>query len=171
MSKSARKRPPAKRWREAFDVASARAVAALPVLLEYCLPLVKKGGLFIAMKGAGAAQEAQQAQAAAAKLGGRYGRQAGFYIARRAVPAACCFMRKYRKLRRFTQKRRQNCKSAAEVTALLSRIVNGNNWKLKRPRGMLSFEEGPRGFCVPPPRYAGLLCLHAIGAVKKEEHI
>ena len=60
-----------KRWREAFDVASARAVAALPVLLEYCLPLVRKGGLFIAMKGAGAAQEAQQA---------------GFYIARRQCP-------------------------------------------------------------------------------------
>ena len=61
-----------KRWREAFDVASARAVAALPVLLEYCLPLVKKGGLFIAMKGAGAAEEVQQAQAAATKLGGKY---------------------------------------------------------------------------------------------------
>ncbi|NMB34496.1 MAG: 16S rRNA (guanine(527)-N(7))-methyltransferase RsmG, partial [Clostridium sp.] len=37
--------------REMFDVSTARAVAALPVLLEYCLPLTKVGGYFIAMKG------------------------------------------------------------------------------------------------------------------------
>lgn len=59
-------------WREQFDVACARAVAALPVLCEYCLPLVKPGGRFIALKGPEADAEAKAAAHALQKLGGQY---------------------------------------------------------------------------------------------------
>lgn len=44
--------------RESYDIATARAVANLQVLLEYCTPLVKKGGSFVSMKGPTANEEA-----------------------------------------------------------------------------------------------------------------
>ena len=38
-------------YREKFDIATARAVASLPELCEYCLPFVKVGGIFVSLKG------------------------------------------------------------------------------------------------------------------------
>lgn len=55
--------------REKYGIACARAVAAMPVLMEYCLPLVKKSGMFVAMKGASANEETAAAQNAARLLG------------------------------------------------------------------------------------------------------
>ena len=57
--------------RESFDCAISRAVANLPVLCELCLPYVRVGGLFVAMKAAQAVQEMELARGGIAKLGGR----------------------------------------------------------------------------------------------------
>lgn len=57
--------------REKFDVAVARAVAALPVLAEYCLPLVRVGGVFYAMKGSRYREEVDAAHHAVEVLGGK----------------------------------------------------------------------------------------------------
>lgn len=56
--------------REAFDFVTARAVASLPVLSELCLPFVRNGGLFLAMKGKNADTEVEDASSALKKLGG-----------------------------------------------------------------------------------------------------
>lgn len=58
-------------YRETFDVVCSRAVASLNVLCEYCLPFVKVGGTFIAMKGAKAQEEIDGAKAAIKLLGGK----------------------------------------------------------------------------------------------------
>lgn len=57
--------------REKYDWAVARAVASLPILLEYLLPLVKVGGSVLAQKGESAHSEAQSAEKASRILGGR----------------------------------------------------------------------------------------------------
>ncbi|MBQ7641436.1 MAG: 16S rRNA (guanine(527)-N(7))-methyltransferase RsmG [Acholeplasmatales bacterium] len=56
--------------RESFDYVTARAVARLNVLSELCLPLVKIGGYFIAMKGQGGKEELDEAMNAVKILGG-----------------------------------------------------------------------------------------------------
>lgn len=57
-------------FREQFDVVTARAVARLSVLSELCLPLVKEGGQFVALKAANADEEVKVAKRGVKLLGG-----------------------------------------------------------------------------------------------------
>lgn len=67
--------------REGYDIAVSRAVARLNVLCELCLPYVKVGGVFLAMKGALAEEETVEAAKAIRTLGGELDRIAEYPIA------------------------------------------------------------------------------------------
>lgn len=67
-------------YREQYDVVTARAVANLAVLAEYCLPFVKVGGVFIAMKGPGVEEELSEAKNAIGTLGGKIIEQKSFTL-------------------------------------------------------------------------------------------
>ena len=80
-----------RRFREQFDVVTARAVAALPTLCEYALPLLRVGGVFVAQKGAtpesgqAGEEEILGAQTALEILGGKIVKKIPIYI--EGVPA------------------------------------------------------------------------------------
>ncbi len=57
-------------YRETFDIATARAVAPLNILSEYCLPYVKKGGMFVSLKGPQASEEIENSSKVISLLGG-----------------------------------------------------------------------------------------------------
>lgn len=60
-----------KTLRERYDIAVSRGVSRLNVLAELCLPYVKVGGVFAAMKGGGGKAEAEEAERGIGQLGGR----------------------------------------------------------------------------------------------------
>lgn len=66
--------------RAAYDIATSRAVARLDLLCELCLPYLKVGGVFAAMKGPDCAQEIEQAENAMHLLGAELERVFGYEI-------------------------------------------------------------------------------------------
>lgn len=67
-------------FREKYDFVTARAVANMQTLSEYCLPFLKVGGLFAAMKGAKASDELSVAKGAIKILGGQVHSAKGFNL-------------------------------------------------------------------------------------------
>lgn len=67
--------------REQYDFAVSRAVARLNILAELCLPYVKPGGCFLAMKGSAGADEVQEAERAIKTLGGKVERLQEYTLA------------------------------------------------------------------------------------------
>jgi 16S rRNA (guanine527-N7)-methyltransferase len=57
-------------FRETYDVATSRAVASINILSEYCLPFVKIGGVFVALKGENIEEELKNGEKAVKLLGG-----------------------------------------------------------------------------------------------------
>ena len=94
--------------RESYDFAVSRAVARLNVLCELCLPYVQVGGTFLAMKGAAAQAEVEQARGAIRRLGGEVERLAAFpqvgqehavVVIRKIRPTPAQFPRRFAKIK------------------------------------------------------------------------
>lgn len=84
-----------KKHREKYDIVTARAVARLSVLAEYCLPLVKVGGVFLAMK-AHSEEEEKEAAKAIALLGGTIEKTDTFKLPGTDMERAIIVVRKIR---------------------------------------------------------------------------
>ena len=81
-------------YRESYDFALSRAVARLNVLSELCLPYVKKGGAFIAMKGSELEAELHEAEAAIRTLGGKVEKKLDYTIPGTDVTHSAVIIRK-----------------------------------------------------------------------------
>lgn len=85
------------KFRENFDIVTARAVARMSVLSELCLPLVRKNGVFLVLKGAKAEEEYDIAKNAIELLGGEYEREEEFMLPKEDSERVIYWIRKKRK--------------------------------------------------------------------------
>lgn len=102
-------------YRECYDFAVARAVAKLQELAEYCLPYVKPGGYFLALKGPSAQQEAEEAKEIVKMLGGQMvdnrhfclpnGEERCIVIIKKISQTSAAYPRKLSLIRKTTKKR------------------------------------------------------------------
>lgn len=81
-------------FRQGFDFALSRAVARLNLLCELCLPYVKKGGAFIAMKGTDLEEELAEAQRCIRTLGGQVEKKIDYTIPGTDVTHCALIIRK-----------------------------------------------------------------------------
>lgn len=81
-------------FRQGFDFALSRAVARLNLLCELCLPYVKKGGAFIAMKGSDLAEELAEAKHCIRSLGGQVEKKIDYTIPGTDVTHCALIIRK-----------------------------------------------------------------------------
>lgn len=81
-------------YRESFDRVTSRAVARLPVLLEYAVPLLKKKGLFLAAKGSQVDDEVRESKKALEVLGGKINRIERFNLGTEAEHRAIVIVEK-----------------------------------------------------------------------------
>lgn len=109
--------------RESFDFAVSRAVAAMNILCEYCLPFVKVGGTFCAMKGAKGAEELDCAGKAIATLGGET-QKTETLILPDGGERVLINVKRYRTLRQNTRALRHRFQKAARITGKSSRTAH-----------------------------------------------
>jgi len=81
-------------YRENFDICVSRAVAKLPVLSEYCLPFVKKGGFFISYKSGMIAEEVETSKRALNILGAEISRIENFTLPSSDIERTLVVMKK-----------------------------------------------------------------------------
>lgn len=90
----ARAEEPPEGFREGYDLAVSRAVARLNVLGELCLPYVRRGGYFVAMKGPEPDEELREAESGIKKLGGSFERREDYTIPGTDVTHSALFIHK-----------------------------------------------------------------------------